>query len=430
MFEQNFALLEKRWPGLAEQINSVALPESLTLVEDAPESTLVIAGIQLSSRYGRLREASLQAALVPAGSSYARVYGLALGDLPRVLLQRAGMEKLSVVLMNLQVVRASLSYFDHSDWLADPRVELLSAAGEEDLHFPLACSAACLYLADESSARLRDQLFLELSTPYLKQQQSARANVVQERLQQNEAFIRKHQDVTTLFGTLPGKTVVVAGAGPTLADQYQWLTRERERFCLVAVDAALRSLIDAGIVPDILLTADTHVSLMSLFFDGVDFSRLSETKLVYFPVVVPELLQAWPGDCLTTYSWQDYYQQLAAVLPRGELHTSGSVIHPAVDLAVKMGARNIVLVGADFSFTKGQTHVTGHQKLVLEEWSQCWVLNGNGERVATSQNFRGFLCDLERYIAWHPEVNFYNTSNEGAHIKGTELWQGEFDGCY
>jgi len=48
-----------------------------------------------------------------------------------------------------------------------------------------------------------------------------------------------------------------------------------------------------------------------------------------------------------------------------------------------------------------------------------WVLNGYGERVKTFLNFRSFICGLERYIARHPEVHFFNTSRLGAVIDGT-----------
>ncbi|HAB01625.1 MAG TPA: motility accessory factor Maf-2, partial [Pseudomonas sp.] len=49
-----------------------------------------------------------------------------------------------------------------------------------------------------------------------------------------------------------------------------------------------------------------------------------------------------------------------------------------------------------------------------------WVLDGHGQRVRTQLNFRGYLIDLERYIARHPEVRFFNTSRAGALIAGTD----------
>ena len=97
------------------------------------------------------------------------------------------------------------------------------------------------------------------------------------------------------------------------------------------------------------------------------------------------------------------------------------MIHPAVDLAVKMGVQRITLFGADFAFPMNRTHTgwgdgdLGPQVAVARHW----VLDGQGQRVRTQLNFRGSLCELERFIARHPEVAFFNTSRAGAQIAGT-----------
>ena len=93
---------------------------------------------------------------------------------------------------------------------------------------------------------------------------------------------------------------------------------------------------------------------------------------------------------------------------KAQLYVGGSVIHPAVDLAVKMGAAKITLFGADFAFPNNKTHAG---------WSDGdlgpnWVLLGIGywtgmaQRVKTQLNFRSYLCELERYIAGHPRGAF------------------------
>ncbi|MNG35513.1 hypothetical protein D3C84_1222720 [compost metagenome] len=48
-----------------------------------------------------------------------------------------------------------------------------------------------------------------------------------------------------------------------------------------------------------------------------------------------------------------------------------------------------------------------------------WVLDGHGRRIKTQLNFRSYLCELERFIARHPQVCFYNSSRAGAMIAGT-----------
>ena len=41
--------------------------------------------------------------------------------------------------------------------------------------------------------------------------------------------------------------------------------------------------------------------------------------------------------------------------------------------------------------------------------------------MRTQLNFRGYLVELERFIARHPQVAFFNTSRAGALIAGTDF---------
>lgn len=424
MFQQNIVIIEQRWPYLAEQISRAQMPAQVELVSAAPETTLVVDGIQLSSRYDRLREARLQASLVPAGSEIVHVYGLATGDLPRVLLDRKELKKLHVVVLSLAVARASLTYLEHSDWLDDPRVNLLTASSSSDLQLPFACASASLSLADNSGARMRDLLYLELATPYIGLQQASLRPAQEELIARNAEFIKQDESISSLFLSQRGKEVFIAAAGPTLPDSYQWLAAQRERFFLIAVDASVMPLAQAGFIPDLVISVDSAPQLFNLFFGEIKLSDFADVSLVYFPAVDNRLLEQWPGRRFLAFSQDKLYSDLAQKYPQGDLFSSGSVLHSATDLAVKMGAARIYFAGADFSFPKGQSHVEGcaaHIDVGNAGLVSYWVLNGRGERVPSSQNFRGYLRDLERYLAWHPEVKFINCSSEGAKIEGTHL---------
>lgn len=97
------------------------------------------------------------------------------------------------------------------------------------------------------------------------------------------------------------------------------------------------------------------------------------------------------------------------------------MIHPAVDLAVKMGAVQVTLFGADFAFPGDKTHAGWSDGDLGPQLGAAkhWVLDGHGQRIKTQLNFRSYLCELERFIAGHPQVRFYNSSRAGAMIAGT-----------
>ena len=96
MLEMNRETLTRRWPALLASLEAAPEPDSAFLRTDTIAPTLDYEGIQLSSAYDRFNEASIQARLIPASSTKATVYGLALGDLPRILLARDQLEHLHV----------------------------------------------------------------------------------------------------------------------------------------------------------------------------------------------------------------------------------------------------------------------------------------------------------------------------------------------
>lgn len=417
-WSSNWAVIERRWPGLLGSLSlqKSDLPEHCLVTER--ESTLIVDGLHLTSKYDRESEATLQASLIPSSSRQTWVYGLALGDLPRVLLERPALQKLTVVILNPAVACLSLKYFDHGDWLNDPRVSLTLADSQQTMERPFAASPACLLLACEQSAPLRDRVFLELATPFIRRKHQP-TPLLLERLDKNQQFIADDLDVSELFDSQQDNTIVVAAAGPTLSDHYTWLSAAN-RPPLIAVDAALKPLLRAGILPDFVVSIDAHPDLYKLFFQEVVPELPGNIPLIYFPVVNPEILAHWPGQRYTSYPDTPLYQQLSDRYPKAKLFSSGSVLHPAVDLAVQMGAGKVILAGADLSYPANQSHVTGCSVLSAPSGTgRHWVTNGFGEKVPTSLSFRGFLRDLEDYLVHQNKVTFINAGKKGAAIRHT-----------
>ena len=416
MIGENQAILARRWPEVLDWLEST--PElRLEVVDDAPAPALRVDGIQLASAWTPADEARMQGALVPAGTASATVYGLAQGNLPRLLLARPGLLSLRVVLLSRAAALAAFTYVELYDWLDDPRVELVIADEATELERPFAAAPASLRLADEQAWRLRDLVVQELATPYVRRHLDAQADQVASNIAANRPLLELDDDVARYFGTQVGKTVRVAAAGPTLSDHYARLAEGDAP--LIAVDAALRPLLDAGIVPDFVVSIEKlEWALQRLM--GVSEEEVRDCALVYFPSSPHALLTSWPGPRITAYGASDAFAELREEAPRGVLWSSGSVVHPAIDLAVQMGAGRVELYGADFATPRGRSHVEGMSFVVdvATEPNTPTVLDGHGEHVASMPNLVGYLRDLEAYVTRHPEVDFVNTSREGARIRG------------
>ena len=84
------------------------------------------------------------------------------------------------------------------------------------------------------------------------------------------------------------------------------------------------------------------------------------------------------------------------------------------------------MLGVDFSFVGGATHVDGHlgRRIYDVKSITSWLPsaleeNSTENLVATTPNLIGYLRDLEHYINLHPEINFINMSRRGAIIRGS-----------
>ncbi|MGE8354295.1 MAG: motility associated factor glycosyltransferase family protein [Pseudomonas protegens] len=422
--EHNARVLGERWPVLLERLlaeDSDALQADLV---EGLGSTLSIAGIQLTSRHDRTREAHTQAASLPE-APVLHLYGCGLGDLQRALLQRPELTRLYVHILNGAVFRLVLQLLDQQDWLADPRVELLYAGDLPEIQLPFFALPAELVLADDYNAKIRDRLISETHLSFNNRLFSADAPDIAARLAAIEPWVRADRDVAELFDLHAGREVFVIATGPSLEQHYQALravAEQPERPLLICVDTAYLPLLKQGIRVDLVVSIDQRISTVHLPGQGSE-----GVVLVYLPLADPLVLEGWQGPRYVGYSSSPVFQALRQRLPRAQLHAGGSVIHPTVDLAVKMGGRRITLFGADFAFPQNRTHAgwqdgdLGPQAGVARHW----VLDGHGQRVKTQLNFRSYLCELERYIASRPEVAFFNTSRSGAMILGA-TFHGDF----
>lgn len=422
-FEDNARVIERRWPVLHTRLmleDSTSVQAELT---EGLASTLSIGGIQLTSRHDRVHEARVQAASLPTDRPQLHVYGTGLGDLPAVLLEREGLERLYVHILNGALFALVLRLLDQRHWLDDPRVELLYAGDHADIYSPFFALPAEMLLADDFNAKIRDRLVNEVHLSFNNRDFDPRLPFIQQRLRDCLDLLLADADVAQLFGTCTDREIYVIGTGPTLESHFERLAAVRgqaERPLFICVDTAYLPLRRHGIVPDLVVTIDKLISFRHLPFEESD-----GIPLVYLPMSDPAVLKAWKGKRYGAYTASPIYDALRQQHPRAQLHAGGSVIHPAVDLAVKMGATRITLFGADFAFPMNKTHAgwnDGDLGPAVEE-ARHWVRDGHGERVRTQLNFRGYLCVLERYIAAHPQVCFLNSSRAGAMIIGTQFNQ-------
>jgi len=415
IIEANLAVIGKRWPHIIPQMDKNVTELNI----EVQQHTFVVDNIQLTANYNPDNEASLQSQRIRPHESNATIYGTGLGYLQRSLLNRNEITTVNVCILNFSVFYYALNLYDQTDWLSDERVNLISYIDDQAIKFPFVALPGELMLSDDSSAWLKDNLELELAHEYFQKSHLSNDKTILENFERNEPFITIDNDIK-MFDTSEYRSAVIAAAGPTLRQNYHYLKNiNKKDVLLIALDASVKPLLDNGIVPDIVFSIDPAASFL---FNDVDLSMLNNTSLVYFPRISFEFINDWPGERYVAYSPGELYQELCQKIPKTTLYSAGSVIHPAADFCVKSDIKDIILLGADFSFPGGKSHA--HWDFWQENIDNPmhWLLDGHGDKVVTTPAFKGYMRDLERYIMSNPQVRFYTGSKDGARIEGVSFW--------
>ncbi len=433
LLTQNLTIIAQRWPTLATAIEQQAIDQIDADLVTGLTQTISINSIQLSSRHNRTAEAELFINTLPKDTKNVVVYGIGMGDVPHLLIDNPQYQTIEIYILNLSIFTLLLTYSDQTQWLAHPKVTL-SAEPQHQLRAPFIAITPELSLISDENALIRDLLVIALNSQYVKKNHQVDDPKLLQRFKDNQRYIEQDPDAAELIPALKSDHIIVIAAGPSLEEHYsalQQIISNPNRPTIIAVDTALRGLLHHGIKPDAVVSIDGNIGLHHL-----PTANSQDIRLIYFPRVNPTVLGAWKGQRYTAYSQGELYNNLAKVTPKLRLYTGGSVVHPAIDFAVKLRPKTISLLGCDFCYCKNKSHAfwseykfdanaTNEQAWVNTLKQQVklakhWVIDGHGQKVGTDLNFRAYLRYLEQYISHHPEITFYNTSLSGAKIQGTQ----------
>lgn len=211
--------------------------------------------------------------------------------------------------------------------------------------------------------------------------------------------VRTLPGVKAWFGKFINRPAVFAGAGPGLERALPILAALRDRFIIIAADAAMRRMIAGGVRPHITVACDRSPRVADYF------SEYQPGDLVAaLPFISPLAMNIFRVADLAPFTelcneehetgknfWlpvrkkylggdPDYFGRLAAI---------GTVAAAGIDLAAVMKCSPIALVGMDLSFEEGGER--GETNLL-----ECTDVNGAAR--LTCINFHAYKLGLEKYF--------------------------------
>ena len=254
---------------------------------------------------------------------------------------------------------------------------------------------------------------------------------------ENFIYNMKHMlhgyNVSQLQGMLEGNIpAFVISAGPSLNKNIDELKSIGKKGCIIAVDTAIKPLLNRGIIPDFFVIVDGKKPT-----ELMNHPLVSQIPLVTCNIVAKGIMDLHTGKKFF-YSSDNPLEELIYketrnktglakfLYPQG-LATGGSVANSAFALADYMNASEIIFVGQDLALTNNKTHADGtfQEKmniLSVVERQDTFLVDGiKGNKVYTRADFDRYRKWFEDYISDHKLKNVIDATQGGAKIHGTKI---------
>lgn len=204
----------------------------------------------------------------------------------------------------------------------------------------------------------------------------------------NKTSMEQNPGVNLLKGEFKDLPAIVISTGPSLKSSLDDLKELQNRAVLIAADASLKILLDAGITPHFVCSIERDEGPAAFF---KNLGKVS-SNLVAYPMVPEIVLQSYGGPRWVAYRDYGYFYYLENEMPRGIISSSSSVAHMCLRLAAYLDCTEIALVGQDLAYDPDtlQSHSEG---VAVGEWAQPRSLEEIRVRAAQENLGNVFLVE-------------------------------------
>ena len=215
---------------------------------------------------------------------------------------------------------------------------------------------------------------------------------------------------------------IIVAAGPSLDDNINELKKAVGRAFIIVVDTALKTVLNAGIMPDMSVLVDPHKPMV--LFNHTDIEKIPmvayhrASHKITSRINAPKFYFGEPNQYIS-HIYKKY-----AKIDVDCLETGGSVANNAFSLAKDLGFKTIILVGQDLSFKEDRSFTMGaygkniEKTKLAKKQETVWVDGINGEKVETLKNLELYLRWFEKQIIVYKELKVIDATEGGALIKG------------
>ena len=258
----------------------------------------------------------------------------------------------------------------------------------------------------------------------------------------NLPYIIRHRGVSEIKDLFKDKPAVIVSTGPSLQKNIHILKENQKKVVIIAVAQALRVLLAYDIRPDFICTVDYGAVNLEHFEGLMD----EDIPLVALNRSYAPILKRWKGPKFITVSHTDGFPGTAInyIQEKGSILQGGSVSHLCIGLAIHLGCNPIAITGQDLAYEGSNSHiplVDAGGKLEVKDGQLQWDVNDpksslHGkpssmgaplyvpgyfiDPVMTNIGLKSFITAFENIFADYKDNKFYNCTEGGASLKGSE----------
>ncbi|MBE7898981.1 motility associated factor glycosyltransferase family protein [Paenibacillus polymyxa] len=226
--------------------------------------------------------------------------------------------------------------------------------------------------------------------------------------------------------SFPGSTAFIIASGPSLQQDIEWVKRVQPHALVIAAGSSIQALVKQGIQPHLAVTLDGGIINDKVFSQP----ETLEAPLLYGSTSYFGITDRKQKDTVHFVLSNDSISQYYLGIDRAQIAITATptVVGSAIQAAVWLGARRVVLMGQDLSFpgnkfyADGVGHIEASHNASIVEKAPRQVLNVHGEYNATNESFLFMKDALENLFAALSNIEFINTTRNGAALEGT-VWK-------
>jgi hypothetical protein len=191
------------------------------------------------------------------------------------------------------------------------------------------------------------------------------------------------------------KPILIASGGPSLENVLSFIRENRGKFYVFSLGRTLKYLLKNNILPNNVIITDPQ----EVVHNQIKEFNFLNIPLLFLSTANKKAIKEYKGEKYIFFNNEDY---------KDNIKTGKTVALSAIDIAIKMKTKTIILAGQDLAYLDYRFHA-GEKKIIKSDLKEKEIGVDN-KLKKTTKEWLIFKREIENLINKNNNINFYNLS--------------------